>query len=165
MRRGARPSKVPADLSTRAGALEVADIASGIDILVNNAGLQHVSPIETFDPDRWDLILAVMLTAPFLLIRGIVPGMYERGFGRIVNISSVHGLVASPFKSAYVSAKHRPHRLDAKQLHWKQRTGRLTSPATPYAPRTCGRRSSRASLRTRPVYTVSASRKYSTRCC
>jgi 3-hydroxybutyrate dehydrogenase len=99
-------SAVPADLSTRAAAMELADVASGVDILINNAGLQHVSPIESFDPDRWDLILSVMLTAPFLLIRGILPGMYERGFGRIVNISSVHGLVASPFKSAYVSAKH-----------------------------------------------------------
>ena len=101
-----RASAVVADLSTRAGAMELADVAHAVDILVNNAGLQHVSPIESFDANRWDLMLAVMLTAPFLLIRGIVPGMYERGFGRIVNISSVHGLVASPFKSAYVSAKH-----------------------------------------------------------
>jgi 3-hydroxybutyrate dehydrogenase len=94
------------DLSTRAGALEVAEVASGVDILVNNAGLQHVSPVESFDPDRWDRLLGVMLTAPFLITRGILPGMYERGFGRIVNISSVHGLVASPFKAAYISAKH-----------------------------------------------------------
>jgi 3-hydroxybutyrate dehydrogenase len=102
----ASASAVAADLSTRAGALEVAEVAHGVDILVNNAGLQHVSPVETFDPERWDQLLGVMLTAPFLLIRGILPGMYERGFGRIVNISSVHGLVASPFKAAYVSAKH-----------------------------------------------------------
>jgi 3-hydroxybutyrate dehydrogenase len=99
-------SAVAADLSTRTGALDVAEVASGVDILVNNAGLQHVSPVESFDPERWDRLLGVMLTAPFLLIRGILPGMYERGFGRIVNISSVHGLVASPFKAAYISAKH-----------------------------------------------------------
>jgi 3-hydroxybutyrate dehydrogenase len=99
-------SAVAADLSTRAGALHLADVANGVDILINNAGLQHVSPIESFDPDRWDRLLAVMLTSPYLLIRGLIPGMYDRGFGRIVNISSVHGLVASPFKSAYVSAKH-----------------------------------------------------------
>jgi 3-hydroxybutyrate dehydrogenase len=102
----ASASAVAADLSTRTGALNVAEVASGVDILVNNAGLQHVSPVESFDPERWDLLLGVMLTAPFLLIRGIIPGMYERGFGRIVNISSVHGLVASPFKAAYISAKH-----------------------------------------------------------
>jgi 3-hydroxybutyrate dehydrogenase len=97
---------IAADLSTRSGALELADATKGVDILVNNAGLQHVSPIEDFDPNRWDLMLAIMLTARFLLIRGIDTGMYERGFGRIVNISSVHGLVASPLKSAYVSSKH-----------------------------------------------------------
>ena len=97
---------IAADLSTRGGALDLAAAAKGVDILVNNAGLQHVNPIEDFNPDRWDLMLSVMLTAPFLLIRGLITGMYERGFGRVVNISSVHGLVASPFKSAYVSAKH-----------------------------------------------------------
>jgi len=99
-------SAVPADLSVRSDVLALAEVGGDVDVLVNNAGLQHVSPIESFDPNRWDLILAVMLTAPFLLIRGIVPRMYERGFGRIINISSVHGLVASPFKAAYVSAKH-----------------------------------------------------------
>ena len=77
-----------------------------MDILVNNAGLQHVSPIEEFDESRWDRIQAVMLTAPFLLIKALIPGMYARGWGRIVNIASVHGLVASPYKAAYVSAKH-----------------------------------------------------------
>jgi 3-hydroxybutyrate dehydrogenase len=78
----------------------------GVDILVNNAGIQHVSPIESFDPQRFRTILALMLEAPFLLIRAALPGMYERGFGRIINVSSVHGLRASPFKSAYVAAKH-----------------------------------------------------------
>lgn len=77
-----------------------------IDILVNNAGLQHVNPVEHFELEKWDQPLAVMLTAPFLLIRFLIPGMYLRGWGRIVNVASVHGLVASPYKSAYVSAKH-----------------------------------------------------------
>lgn len=77
-----------------------------IDILVNNAGIQRVSPIEAFDPADFRRILALMLEAPFLLIRAALPGMYERGFGRIINVSSVHGIRASAFKSAYVSAKH-----------------------------------------------------------
>jgi 3-hydroxybutyrate dehydrogenase len=77
-----------------------------IDILVNNAGIQRVSPIEEFDPVDFRRILALMLEAPFLLIRAALPGMYERGFGRVINVSSVHGIRASAFKSAYVSAKH-----------------------------------------------------------
>jgi 3-hydroxybutyrate dehydrogenase len=77
-----------------------------VDVLVNNAGLQHVAPIPEFDPDRFSLILRVMLEAPFRLARRTLPHMYARGWGRIINISSVHGLRASPFKSAYVSAKH-----------------------------------------------------------
>lgn len=76
------------------------------DILVNNAGIQRVSPLPEFDPEAFRLIQRIMLEAPFLLIRAALPGMYERGWGRIVNISSVHGLRASPFKSAYVAAKH-----------------------------------------------------------
>lgn len=76
------------------------------DILVNNAGLQHVRPIEEFEPERFSLLLRIMLEAPFLLTRALLPGMYERGFGRIINISSVHGLRASAYKSAYVAAKH-----------------------------------------------------------
>lgn len=76
------------------------------DILVNNAGVQHVSPIEDFDPARFSLLVQLMLEAPFLLTRAALPGMYERGFGRIINMSSVHGLRASPFKAAYVAAKH-----------------------------------------------------------
>lgn len=97
---------IPADLSARDEVLALADRAGAIDVLVNNAGLQHVSPVEEFDPARWDLLLAVMLTAPFLLVRALLPGMYARGWGRIVNVASVHGLVASPYKAAYVSAKH-----------------------------------------------------------
>lgn len=77
-----------------------------VDILVNNAGIQTVAPIEEFDPARFRLMLDLMLIAPFLLVRSALPGMYERGWGRIVNISSVHGIRASPFKSAYVAAKH-----------------------------------------------------------
>jgi 3-hydroxybutyrate dehydrogenase len=76
------------------------------DILVNNAGIQRVSPIEQFDPDAFRLIVRLMLESPFLLIRAALPAMYAKGWGRIVNISSAHGLRASPFKSAYVTAKH-----------------------------------------------------------
>ncbi|MFB7513587.1 3-hydroxybutyrate dehydrogenase [Streptomyces sp. NPDC056144] len=81
-------------------------VAAGTDILVNNAGLQLVRPLEEFPPDVFHTVLTVMLEAPFRLIRGALPHMYGQGWGRIVNISSVHGLRASPFKSAYVAAKH-----------------------------------------------------------
>ncbi|MFE7385248.1 3-hydroxybutyrate dehydrogenase [Streptomyces zhihengii] len=81
-------------------------VAAGADILVNNAGLQLVRPIEDFPPDVFHTVLTVMLEAPFRLIRGALPHMYAQGWGRIVNISSVHGLRASAFKSAYVAAKH-----------------------------------------------------------
>ncbi|WP_353827464.1 3-hydroxybutyrate dehydrogenase [Agromyces sp. SYSU T0242] len=84
----------------------LADLSLEADILVNNAGLQHVRPIQDFEPERFSLLLRIMLEAPFLLIRAALPGMYERGFGRVINISSVHGLRASPYKSAYVAAKH-----------------------------------------------------------
>ena len=84
----------------------LAELTLETDILVNNAGIQHVSPIESFDPAQFALILKLMVEAPFLLIRAVLPGMYSRGFGRIVNISSVHGLRASENKSAYVTAKH-----------------------------------------------------------
>jgi len=77
-----------------------------VDILVNNAGMQHVSPIEEFPIDRWDAIQALNLSAAFHTIRAALPTMRETGFGRIINVASAHGLVASPFKSAYVAAKH-----------------------------------------------------------
>ena len=81
--------------------------ASGtIDILVNNAGIQHVAPIHEFPEAKWRQIIDMMLTAPFLLTKAVLPGMYERNWGRIVNIASIHALVASPFKAAYISAKH-----------------------------------------------------------
>lgn len=78
----------------------------GVDILANVAGVQHVCPIEEFPEDKWDFIISLMLTAPFLLTRYCWPYMKEKGWGRIINMSSIHGLVASEFKSAYVSAKH-----------------------------------------------------------
>ncbi|HEY7417573.1 MAG TPA: SDR family NAD(P)-dependent oxidoreductase, partial [Ktedonobacteraceae bacterium] len=77
-----------------------------IDILVNNAGIQHVAPITEFSEAKWRQIIDIMLTAPFLLTKAVLPGMYEHKWGRIVNIASVHSLRASAFKSAYVSAKH-----------------------------------------------------------
>ncbi|MFJ8199440.1 3-hydroxybutyrate dehydrogenase [Streptomyces sp. NPDC096152] len=80
--------------------------AAGTDVLVNNAGLQLVRPIEEYPPEVFHTVLTVMLEAPFRLIRGALPHMYGQGWGRIVNISSVHGLRASAFKSAYVAAKH-----------------------------------------------------------
>src|SRR3954469_8776833 len=85
-------------------AVDALDLA--VDVLVNNAGLQHVAPIQEFPVDRFSYILRLMLEAPFRLVRGALPHMYERGWGRVVNISSVHGLRASAYKSAYVSAKH-----------------------------------------------------------
>ena len=97
---------IAADLSDPAQVERLARDVGPIDILVNNAGLQHVNPVESFELEKWDRLLAVMLTAPFLLIRALLPAMYERGWGRIVNVASVHGLVASPYKVAYVSAKH-----------------------------------------------------------
>jgi 3-hydroxybutyrate dehydrogenase len=87
--------------------LDAAELAAaGTDVLVNNAGLQLVRPIEDFPPDVFHTVLTVMLEAPFRLIRGALPHMYGQGWGRIVNVSSVHGLRASAFKSAYVAAKH-----------------------------------------------------------
>jgi 3-hydroxybutyrate dehydrogenase len=77
-----------------------------VDILVNNAGLQHVAPLPEFPPERFAHLQKVMVEAPFRLVRRVLPHMYEQGWGRVVNISSVHGLIASPFKAAYVTAKH-----------------------------------------------------------
>ena len=77
-----------------------------VDILVNNAGIQHVSPVETFPLEKWDAIIAINLSAAFHGIRAVVPDMKKRRFGRIINIASAHALVASPFKAAYVAAKH-----------------------------------------------------------
>jgi 3-hydroxybutyrate dehydrogenase len=92
-----------ADL-TEAAAIDA--LPAEVDILVNNAGVQHVAPLEDFPPGEFTRIQALMVTAPFLLIRRSLPVMYARGWGRIVNMSSVHGLRASPYKAAYVAAKH-----------------------------------------------------------
>jgi 3-hydroxybutyrate dehydrogenase len=101
---------IGADL-TQTAAVEamIHDVESScgqLDILVNNAGMQHVSPIEDFPPEKYDLIIALNLSAAFHAIRLAVPGMKTRGWGRIINIASAHALVASPFKSAYVASKH-----------------------------------------------------------
>jgi 3-hydroxybutyrate dehydrogenase len=77
-----------------------------VDILVNNAGVQHVAPVDEFPPEKWDAIIAINLTSAFHTIRACVPAMKQRGWGRIINTASAHSLVASPFKSAYVAAKH-----------------------------------------------------------
>jgi len=87
--------------------VETATQAFGqVDILVNNAGIQHVAPIESFPPEKWDAILSLNLSAAFHATRAVFAGMKGRHFGRIINIASAHGLVASPFKAAYVAAKH-----------------------------------------------------------
>ncbi|GLS27538.1 3-hydroxybutyrate dehydrogenase [Marinibactrum halimedae] len=77
-----------------------------IDVLINNAGIQHVSKLEDFPADRWKLLIDVLLTGPAMLTRAVLPGMKARNYGRIINIGSIHALVASPYKSAYVAAKH-----------------------------------------------------------
>ena len=94
----------PADI---AGMIQTAETKLGAcDILVNNAGIQHVSQVEDFPIEKWDQIIAINLSAAFLAIRAAVPGMKARGWGRIISTASAHSLVASPFKSAYVTAKH-----------------------------------------------------------
>jgi 3-hydroxybutyrate dehydrogenase len=99
-----------ADLSDMAAVRKLAQDAiamkGGVDVLVNNAGFQTVSPVEDFPEDVWAKMIQVMLIAPFQLTKALVPGMKQKGWGRIVNISSLHGVVASPFKTAYISAKH-----------------------------------------------------------
>ncbi|MEU4529015.1 3-hydroxybutyrate dehydrogenase [Micromonospora ureilytica] len=103
---------VAAEAGGRAEGVDLSDAAAvdsldvDVDIVVNNAGLQHVAPLQDFPVERFEYIQRVMVEAPFLLIRRALPHMYARGWGRIVNISSVHGLRASPYKAAYVSAKH-----------------------------------------------------------
>lgn len=101
-----------AEVGGRAWAVDLSDTARlgemslDADILVNNAGFQHMAPVEQFEPDRFSTMMRVMVEAPFLLARAVLPAMYRRGFGRIVNMSSVHGHLASPYKAAYVTAKH-----------------------------------------------------------
>ena len=82
------------------------EMFGAVDVVVNNAGVQHVAPIEDFPPEKWDAIIAINLSSAFHLIRHAIPGMKRRKWGRVINLCSAHGLVASPFKSAYVAAKH-----------------------------------------------------------
>ncbi|THA10101.1 3-hydroxybutyrate dehydrogenase [Rodentibacter pneumotropicus] len=103
-------ASISADLSKRVECKAVVDYTveqfGGVDILVNVAGIQTVSPIVDFPEDRWDFMMNVMLTAPFLLTKYSWPYMQKKGWGRVINLNSIHGLVASEFKAAYVSAKH-----------------------------------------------------------
>jgi 3-hydroxybutyrate dehydrogenase len=107
---GVRALYSPADMTKPpeiAKMIQTAEQAfGGVDILVNNAGIQHVAPVEEFPIEKWDQIIAINLSAAFHAIRAAVPGMKARKWGRIVNTASAHSLVASPFKAAYVSAKH-----------------------------------------------------------
>jgi len=107
---GVKAVHSPADMTKPAEIAEMirsAEAAFGtVDILVNNAGIQHVAPIEEFPIDKWDQIIAINLSAAFHAIRAAVPGMKARRWGRIINTASAHSLVASPFKAAYVTAKH-----------------------------------------------------------
>ena len=130
----------PADMTKPAeiaGMIALGEKTFGsVDVLVNNAGIQFVSPIEEFPIDKWDAIIAINLSAAFHAIRAAVPGMKKRGWGRIINTASAHSLVASPFKSAYVSAKHGIAGL-TKTAALELRPSR--SPATASAPAMSGR--------------------------
>src|SRR5712691_7170409 len=107
---GVKAAYSPADLAKGAeiaAMIKTAEQTLGaIDILVNNAGIQHVAPVEEFPIEKWDAILAINLSAAFHTVRAVVPGMKARKWGRIINTASAHSLVASPFKVAYISAKH-----------------------------------------------------------
>ena len=95
-----------ADMSKAADCRALIERAGSCDILVNNAGIQHVAPVESFPPERWDAVLAINLSAAFHTAAIALPMMRDSGWGRVVNIASAHGLTASPFKSAYIAAKH-----------------------------------------------------------
>lgn len=97
---------VRADMSKGAECRALVEEAGGCDILVNNAGIQHVAPVEEFPVEKWEAILAINLSSAFHTTAAALPGMRKAGWGRIVNIASAHGLRASPFKSAYIAAKH-----------------------------------------------------------
>lgn len=103
---GVEAKYVQADMSDGDDCRRLIVAAGGCDILVNNAGIQHVAPIQDFDPKKWDAIIAINLSSAFHTTAAAVTGMRERGWGRIINIASAHGLTASPYKSAYVAAKH-----------------------------------------------------------
>ncbi|PQV58486.1 3-hydroxybutyrate dehydrogenase [Defluviimonas denitrificans] len=103
---GVKVRYIKADMSKGDECRALVEKAGGCDILVNNAGIQFVSPIEEFPVEKWNAIIAINLTSSFHTIAAALPGMREKGWGRIVNIASAHGLTASPFKSAYIAAKH-----------------------------------------------------------
>ncbi len=97
---------IGADLASVAGVEELMAKAGAVDVLVNNAGMQHVAPVEEFPPEKWEMIIALNLSSAFHTARLAVPHMKQAGWGRIINTASAHSLTASPFKSAYVAAKH-----------------------------------------------------------
>lgn len=97
---------IAADMSDPDACRGLVEQAGVVDILVNNAGVQHVAPVDEFPREKWDAIIAIMLSSAFHTTAAALPGMRERGWGRIVNIASAHGLTASPYKAAYVAAKH-----------------------------------------------------------
>jgi len=103
---GVKARYLPADMAKPADIEAMMKRAGDVDVLVNNAGIQHVAAVDEFPPEKWDAIIAINLSATFHATRLAVPGMKARGFGRIINISSAHGLIASPFKAPYVAAKH-----------------------------------------------------------
>ncbi|WP_151717514.1 3-hydroxybutyrate dehydrogenase [Gemmobacter serpentinus] len=103
---GATVRYIAADMSKGEDCRALIEKAGGCDILVNNAGIQHVAPVEDFPVEKWNAIIAINLSSAFHTSAAALPGMKAKGWGRIVNIASAHGLTASPFKSAYVSAKH-----------------------------------------------------------
>jgi 3-hydroxybutyrate dehydrogenase len=103
---GVKARFLPADMAKPADIEAMMKRAGDVDVLVNNAGIQHVAAVDEFPPEKWDAIIAINLSATFHATRLAVPGMKARGFGRIINISSAHGLIASPFKAPYVAAKH-----------------------------------------------------------
>lgn len=97
---------IPADMADADQCRALIEKAGGCDILVNNAGIQHVAPVDTFPVDKWDAIIAINLSSAFHTTAAALPHMRKRGWGRVVNIASAHGLTASPYKSAYIAAKH-----------------------------------------------------------
>lgn len=103
---GVHVQYVKADMSKPEECRALIELAGGCDILVNNAGIQHVSPISEFPTEKWDAIISINLNSAFHTTAAALPVMRERGWGRVINIASAHGLTASPFKSAYVAAKH-----------------------------------------------------------
>jgi 3-hydroxybutyrate dehydrogenase len=103
---GVKARYIAADMSKGAEARRLVTEAGACDILVNNAGIQHVAPVEDFPTEKWDLILAINLSSAFHTTAAALPMMRKAGWGRVVNIASAHGLTASPYKSAYIAAKH-----------------------------------------------------------